>query len=188
MTQPRSTAEVSARYRRLADEFTRRVTAVGPDQWDAPTPCGDWTVRDLVGHVAGHTATFASSIGVEVTLRQSAQEDPVATWTESDQVMQGLLEDPARAEQEYQGYFGPTTFSQTADTFGALDLLVHGWDLARATGQDEQLPADEVRTVHAFALQLGDSLRLEGVCGPLVAVPPDAAEQDRLLGLLGRTP
>lgn len=69
-----------------------------------------------------------------------------------------------------------------------LDLLVHGWDIARATGQDETLPAQEVHRVYGDALSLGDNLRLDGVCGPAVEVPDDASEQDRLLGLLGRTP
>ncbi len=69
-----------------------------------------------------------------------------------------------------------------------MDLLVHGWDIARATGQDETLPAHEVTRVYADAVSLGDNLRSEGVCGPAVEVPDDASDQDRLLALMGRTP
>ena len=74
------------------------------------------------------------------------------------------------------------------DRFLGFDLLIHGWDLARATGQDETLPAQEVHRVYEDALRLGDSLRIDGVCGPAVTVPAEAPEQDRLLALLGHTP
>lgn len=43
--------EISNRYRRLSGAFAERIAAVPDDAWDAPTPCADWTVRDLVGHV-----------------------------------------------------------------------------------------------------------------------------------------
>ncbi|HMQ25825.1 MAG TPA: maleylpyruvate isomerase N-terminal domain-containing protein [Acidimicrobiales bacterium] len=44
-------SEIADRYRRLADAFTAKVAAVPDDGWDVPTPCEDWTARDLVGHV-----------------------------------------------------------------------------------------------------------------------------------------
>jgi uncharacterized protein (TIGR03086 family) len=84
--------------------------------------------------------------------------------------------------------FGRTSVEKTVDKFLGLDLLVHGWDIARATGQNEKLPEEEVTRVYQDALSLGDSLRLGGVCGPVVDVPADASEQDRLLATLGRTP
>ena len=62
---------------------------------------------------------------------------------------------------------------------------MHGWDIARATGQDETLPADEVRRVYADASNLAGNLRMGGVCGPEVPVPADASEQDRLSGPAG---
>jgi uncharacterized protein (TIGR03086 family) len=66
---------------------------------------------------------------------------------------------------------------------------VHGWALARATGQDAALPADEVERLLGFVEQLGSStMRENGVTGPEVEVPADAPKQDRLLGILGRDP
>lgn len=95
---------------------------------------------------------------------------------------------PARAALEYDGFFGRTRLEATVDRFLGIDLLVHGWDIARATGQDETLPDAEVARVYADVVELGDSLRAEGVCGPAVEVPADAPAQDRLLAFLGRTP
>ncbi|MCA1691443.1 MAG: maleylpyruvate isomerase N-terminal domain-containing protein, partial [Actinobacteria bacterium] len=44
-------SEVSERYRRLADAFAARLAAVPEDKWSSPSPCEDWTIRDLVAHV-----------------------------------------------------------------------------------------------------------------------------------------
>lgn len=133
--------------------------------------------RDMPAHV-----------DVAVELTESVEQDPTAAWKQARSIMQGLLDDPATAGLEYDGYFGRTTLQRTVDTFLGLDLLIHGWDLARATGQDERLIPAEVSRVYADARALGDTLRMSGVCGPEVPVAADAPEQDRLLGYLGRNP
>ena len=102
--------------------------------------------------------------------------------------MQALLDDPARAPAEYDGYFGRTSVEDTVEKFLGCDLVVHAWDIARATGQDEKLPEDEVTVFYELMLPFGDMLRMGGVCGPEVPVPATAPMQDRLLGLMGRTP
>lgn len=65
---------------------------------------------------------------------------------------------------------------------------MHAWDIARATGQDEKLPEDEVTVVYDIMLPFGEMLRMSGICGPEGPVPAEAPVQDRLLGLMGRTP
>ena len=180
--------QISERYRTLADEMTRRVAAVTADRWDDPSPCEGWSARDVLGHVIGNHRELPGQAGVTVDLNRSVSDEPVAAWLEARDAMQDLLEDPSRAGAEYEGAFGRASVQQTVDQFGGFDLLVHAWDIARATGQDETLPSSEVSTVHAMALRLGEALRLDGVCGPAVPVPEDAPEQERLLGLLGRRP
>ncbi len=180
--------EISTRYRALADEFGRRLAAVPADSWDKPTPCEGWAVRDLLSHVIDSYQRMPGAVGQPIEPKASVADEPLAAWAEVDTAMQEFLEDPARAGAEYDGAFGRTTVAQTVDSFLGFDLLVHAWDLARATGQDETLPADEVHRVYEIALGLGDNLRSAGVCGPEVKVPADAPEQDRLIGLLGRTP
>ncbi|MGA8115738.1 MAG: TIGR03086 family metal-binding protein [Actinocatenispora sp.] len=180
--------DISLRYRALADEFGRRLAAVPDDGWDNATPCAGWTTRDLLGHVLDSYRNMPGSVGQPIEPTSSVKDDPLAAWSEVDTAMQGFLDDPARADLEYDGYFGRTTVAKTVDSFLGFDLLVHAWDVARATGQDETLPADEVHQVYQAALGMGDMLRSDGVCGPEVPVPADAPEQDRLLGLLGRTP
>lgn len=179
---------ISDRYRFLASELTRRVGAVPSERWDNPSPCDGWTARDVLQHLIDSHRDMPGHAGVTVELTRSVDDDPVAAWAEARDTMQKLLEDPARAEAEYDGYFGRMNVQRTVDGFLGFDLLIHGWDIARATGQDETLPAAEVERVYEEAQQLGDNLRLEGVCGPPVDVPDDAPLQDRLLAFLGRTP
>ena len=180
--------DISDRYRRLSTEFTRRIDAVPDGRWDSPSPCEDWNARQVLQHVIDSHVNMPKYGGVVVTLTKSVDDDPQAAWVEARETMQELLEDPARAGAEYDGLFGRTSVQQTVDGFLGFDLLVHGWDIARATGQDESLPPDEVHRVYAEASKLAGNLRRGGVCGPEVPVPADASEQDRLLGLLGRTP
>ena len=186
MTQ--GVSQVSERYRRLAAEFTRRVEAVPAGRWESPSPCAGWTARDVLRHIIDVHRSMPGYAGLTVELRKSAAEDPVGAWLEARDAMQEILEDPARARLEYDGYFGRTTLEQTVDRFLCFDLLIHAWDIARATGGDETLPLDEVRRVHAEAVGFGDALRGEQLFGPPVSVPEDASEQDKLIAFLGRTP
>lgn len=180
--------EISQRYRALSAEVTRRVESVPADRWDNPSPCEGWTARDVLRHLIDNHRDMPGYVGLSPELRTSVDDDPQGAWAEARGGMQALLDDPERAGLEYDGYFGRTTLQETVDRFLGFDLLVHGWDLARATGQDETMPEDEVRRVYSDAQKLGDNLRMGGICGPAVSVSDDASEQDRLLGLLGRTP
>lgn len=180
--------KICDRYRELSAEFTRRVAAVPAGRWGDPSPCAGWSVRDVLTHMLDTHRSMPALVGLDPGLQLSADEDPGSAWAEARDAMQALLDDPHRAGLEYDGFFGRTSLERTVDTFLGIDLLVHGWDVARATGQDETLPPGEVSRVHADALSLGETLRMEGVCGPAVSVPDDAPEQDKLLGLLGRDP
>jgi uncharacterized protein (TIGR03086 family) len=68
-----------------------------------------------------------------------------------------------------------------------FDLVIHGWDLARAIGADPGIPEDVVDATYAVAQNFGD-LSGSGVFGPAVSVPDDASTLDKLLGLTGRDP
>ncbi len=181
-------SEIADRYRNLAAEFTRRVATVPDERWEDPSPCEDWTARDVLRHVVETQASTPSYAGIEVTLGRSVDDNPAAAWDEARDAMQELLDDPERAGTTYEGMFGETNLEKTVDVFIGLDLVVHAWDLARATGQDETMPPADVHQLYEQVKGMGDMLRTNGVCGPEVEVASDASEQDHLLGLLGRTP
>jgi uncharacterized protein (TIGR03086 family) len=102
--------------------------------------------------------------------------------------VQADLDNPENAQAEYDGLSGRSTFEKAVDGFLCFDQVIHGWDLARATGQDEQIAPDELKRIAADVEGMGDMLRSPGVCGPAVEPPPDADEQTRLLCTLGRRP
>jgi uncharacterized protein (TIGR03086 family) len=181
-------SDISWRYSALARELTRRVDAVPVGRWDDQSPCEDWTARDVLQHLIDWHRDMPGHAGHPLVFEKSVQDDPHAAWVEARDAMQALLDDPERAAMEYDGMFGRTSVEKTVDNFLGLDLLIHGWDIARATGQDEKMPEEEVSRVSEFVESLGDSLRMGGVCGPAVPVRVDASDQDKLLATLGRHP
>jgi uncharacterized protein (TIGR03086 family) len=180
--------EVATRYRTLADAFEQRIHDVPPEQWSNQTPCTEWTVRDLVGHVVGTHGMMLGFIGRGLSSAPTVEDDPVAAFKAARTDMETVLDDPELARTEYDGLLGRTNISATVDRFLGLDLVVHGWDLARATGQDEHIEPREVERVWADVQDLGDNLRQSEVCGPAVEIGDDASAQDRLLAYLGRDP
>jgi len=169
----------------------RIVAGVRADQWDAPSPCDGWTVRDVVNHTVGGMEIFAAE------LTGGAAGDHAADW---------LGVDPAAAyataaANDRAAWAQPDGLSRTITiSLGALpgpmaaavhltELLGHGCDIAVATGQEHLLDEASVEGLLAMMAQMGgiDAFRLPGIFGPAVAVPDDAPAHLRLLGYLGRT-
>jgi uncharacterized protein (TIGR03086 family) len=177
---------VADRYRRLAEAMTDRIAAVPEDAWSRPSPCEGWTARDLVQHLLDVHARFEQLVGRELADHPPVEDDPLGAWTAVRDQVQGDLDDPDRAAEEYQGRFGTSTFGASVDGFVCFDLVVHGWDLARATGQDDTIDPDEVVRIQGFADSMGDMMVANGVTTAPVEPAPDASAQDRLLNMLGR--
>jgi uncharacterized protein (TIGR03086 family) len=180
--------EITDRYRRVADTFSARIAEVPPDAWDSPSPCEGWAARDVVAHVTEASGRFLGRVGVELPEGLDATADPVGAWEVARQAMLAALEDPAVAGQEYDSPMGPTTLERTVGMFGVGDVLVHTWDLARATGLDEQLDPDEVRRLYEVMSPNDEMMRKGDSFGPKVEVPDDADEQTKLLAFTGRHP
>ena len=178
--------ETADRYRRLAAAMTGKIEKVAPDQWSDATPCEDWTVRDLVAHLVTTHGTIAGLVGLELVPAADPREDPLVAWTSVRDQMQAFLDDPQTADRQYEGRFGRSTLSKAVDGFICFDLVVHGWDLARATGQAEHIDEAELDRARREIEARGDAARTPGVLGPELAPPPGADEQARLLAFLGR--
>jgi len=185
----RVTSEISERYTRVAGQFTRRVRAVPEGAWDNPAPCDGWVARDVVRHlVEWIPAFFRSNAGLELPTGPPVDEDPVGAWVVVDDGIQARLDDPEVAGRGFDMRMGRYTFEQAVDTFCTGDLLVHTWDLARATGLDEALDADEVHRMFEAMEPVDEIMRRSGHYGPRVEVPGDADEQTKLIAFTGRRP
>jgi uncharacterized protein (TIGR03086 family) len=164
-----------------------RIAAVPADGWDAPTPCEDWSARDLLDHVIDGPMSFFGMMSLEPPPPgPDRAEDPVGAFTTVTRAVQAGLDDPAVAGLEFDGPIGRQTYEDFVGQFFCGDLVVHQWDLARATGQDETLDADEVRGMYANVLPMDEMLRGPGIFGPKVEPPAGADEQTQLLCFLGR--
>ena len=181
-------SEASERYGRLAETFQATIAAVPADRWESPSPCEGWTARDVVRHVIDAQGMFLGFVGRELGDIPSVDEDPLAAWMAASDTVLGNLEDPEVATAEFTGFAGPSTFEAGADKFLCFDLVVHGWDLARAAGLDYRMPAEEIPRIREVAEGFGPALRSPQAFGPEVEAPPGADEQAELLAFLGREP
>jgi uncharacterized protein (TIGR03086 family) len=174
------------RYDRLAGAFAAKIDAVPADRWDAPSPCEEWKALDVVRHVAETPGLFFGFIGRELGDLPPVEDDPAAAFATTRSRLQAALDDPEVAGAEFEGMFGTLTFAEAIDRFICFDLLVHGWDLARAAGLDEAMEAADVDRLDEAARQFGDRMRGPGAFGPEVEPPPGAAKQAQVLAFLGR--
>lgn len=183
-----------ALHRRGCTVSRELVQGIGDGQWSAPTPNRDWDVRALVVHLteehlwvpplmAGRRIAEIGSVGDDVP-----GADPVGSHEAAAAAAQAAIEEPGVLRRTVHLSFGDTD-----GAFYALqrtaDLLIHGWDLAVATGQPLELDDELVRAAWEVTVpHLTPELRAAGVFGPAVDVPDDADTFTRLLGLTGRDP
>jgi uncharacterized protein (TIGR03086 family) len=179
--------EIAERYRRRADAFERKVAAVRAGQWANQSPCAGWTARDVVEHVVSLHATMLPPVARKL----EPADHPLTAFQEARAAIEDVLDDPIAALTETDTPTGRMTTEQHIDSVVSDDLVVHGWDLARATGQDELMDPVDIERLWAIAVAIPPELMekyRESVYGAEVPVAADAPLQDRLLGLLGREP
>ena len=181
------TPDPIALYRAATDRAMAVVDAVQPDQLRAPTPCTEWTVQQLIDHLVG---------GTEYLLSAAEQREPAppthATGADYRRGVADVLKALKLPGAMEQTCISPLSFEwpvaqAVAGTF--MDVLIHTWDLARATGQDERLDPALVEACTAMFLpEMPERGRAAGIVGPAVEVGEEASPQDRLLAAMGRHP
>lgn len=168
------------------------IATVRPDQWAAPTPCPEWSVRDLVAHlVAGHRL-FAGILRGEPVLTPDALEpkdigdDPAGAYREAGKDLLVAFGAPGVLARVVEVPVGPVP-GVVAARLRAVEDLVHGWDLATATGRRARFP-DEVaeRALEFSRAKLDDVPPDHSPFAPPRPVAGDAPPLDRLVALLGR--
>ena len=185
--------ETADRFANLSRQFTQRAAAVPAGAWVNPAPCEGWVARDIVAHLVEWMPAFLlANWGIAAPVVPSVEEDPVGAWLAVSDAINAGLADPQVATLARDSPAGRKTFEEAVAMFGLADVLVHTWDLARATGLDEQLDRDEVhRTVtelESIDPAMEQQMRQSGHYGARIAVPADADEQTRLIAFMGRQP
>ncbi|GLW94120.1 TIGR03086 family metal-binding protein [Actinokineospora globicatena] len=183
--------ELSAAHDQARDVFDRAAHQV--TDWSAPTPCADWSTRELVNHLVSEQLWVPHLVAGE-TIEQVGDrydgdlvgDDPLAAWTSASEVSRRAWDGvPDDREVHLSSGTSPAVDYRRQMV---LDLAVHGWDLATATGHDAVIDDDLARALLAEFTDQVDQWRDAGIFGPPVPVPADADPPTRLVALLGRDP
>lgn len=167
---------------RQASEWTGEKVA-NASNLDAPTPCEQWRVRDLFNHMLDTLRYFATAARGEDASPPSPTPPPLLSSEPAA--------DFAKARTEViQGFGRDGVIEKTGPSLGIAfsDQLLHGWDLARATGQDATMPEGLAEVAYECIHGRFTDEQRKGVFAPEVRVDEGATPQQRLLGYTGRDP
>lgn len=178
-----------------AERVAGLLNGIGDDGLAAPTPCG-WDVATLLDHLMGLTVAFRDGARkIDGPATAGAPEpsgdalDPA--WR---RLLPARLEELAAAWREPDAWVGATRVggvTMPADVMACValnELVIHGWDLARGTGQAYAVDPASLERVLPFLEESASEEGTPGLFGPRVEVPDDAGPLERALGLSGRDP
>ncbi len=192
---PESTPDLAA----AAGQVAALIDGVREEHLSRRTPCEDYTVGDIVDHMMGLTLAFRVAAEKADDPITDAAPEPGAEnldpqWRAELPKRLDALADAWRDPAAWQGETkagGVTLPAQVMGLVAMDELVVHGWDLARATGQTYSLDAPTADAVLVFLEQSAEETGgkgTPGMFGPVVPVPVDAPALDRAIGLSGRDP
>lgn len=171
--------DVIAYYRRAAASTAAVLERVPEDQLDAPTPCDRWTIREIVQHMKDNSDGMLDRIGKKSTVDELAasHDEVLAAW-----------DDPEVLDRKFE-LAGFDIDGRSVVAINFADVLVHGWDIARAAGFDVTFDEDLISAAVKVTSRFPENLR--GPDGPFDHPHPvaeDASSRDRMLAYLGRDP
>lgn len=179
-------AAISARILTATGEI---VAAVRPEQLDGPTPCGPWTLRQLLGHMIGHNIGWAAAangdpVGAPAWDRLDVT-DPSVEYEASAQAVAAAFAEPRADPIEVYGY-GTLPLS-TGMGMHIVDYVVHGWDVARSIGYPWDYDEELVEAAYRIMLRFPTN-RPSKAFDVMVPIADDAPVTDKLMAYVGRDP
>ncbi len=179
-------------YVRAMGSAARFVSGVRAGRWHDPTPCTEWDLRVLVNHVT-YENVWAAELFLGKTMAEVGDrfegdvlgDDPIGAFNRSVETASAAVSVPGAMEAVCHLSFGDVSGSEYAKQLFA-EMLVHGWDVAKASRQDAALDAALVDVGLPIA---EEAMRLAAGSGAIAAPVPvagDAPAQTRLLAFLGR--
>jgi uncharacterized protein (TIGR03086 family) len=166
------------------------VAGIAATQWSAPTPCPGWDVGDLVNHLVGGLRIFTAQLtGTDAGGEHEDDwlgDSPTAAYTAAATAVLAAWRTPGVMARMLSISLGDVPAPLGA-VIELTEVVVHGLDVAVATGQEDRVDAGQSIALHELMLGMGmDSFRVPGVFGPAVPVAPDAPAHRQLLAFLGR--
>jgi uncharacterized protein (TIGR03086 family) len=180
-------------HSRSVEEFLSRLETVG-DRWSAPTPCSEWDVRALVNHVVAEdlwTAPLMTGATIEEVGDRFEGDvlggDPIVTARAAADAAVTATASAVVAGRTVHLSFGETPAEEYAYQLAA-DHVIHGWDLAAATGGDRRFDPELVEALATWFVEREELFRSSGAIAERPADEGSTDPQDRLLEAFGRRP
>jgi uncharacterized protein (TIGR03086 family) len=180
---------------RAAEAAVRVVLGVGDEQLGAATPCPEFDVRGLVNHLIFWTGARAHALGLKQEPNGVAEGHDFTAedgWAEAYAARAKATADVWSAPEAWEGEIsltgGPAMPASFAGWILFAEWLLHGWDLAVATGQRFDVDDEVAAALYESLVARAETARQHKAFGPEVPVPADAPLFDRALGLAGRDP
>lgn len=160
---------------------------VRADQYDDPTPCPEWVVRDLVGHTIGVVAGLGAAASGTPPHEFALGTDPATQFRDAAAATIAAWRTPGVLDRVVDGGAGPMPGRVLAG-INLLDTATHTWDIATATGQPAQLPDGVAEAALEVSRATISADIRPGRFGPEVPVSADAGPTEQLVAFLGRQP
>ena len=172
-------------YEATARQTREFITGVKPGQLGDPTPCTEWNVQALLDHVIGVVAFGFGVLSGTGPQAPPAADNVLAAYEAGTARVLEAAREPGALDRRFSTPMGEMSGAKLLGLL-SMDGLIHGWDLAKATGQDTALDSHLVDTCYALFAPGMDAMRASGRFGSEVEVPEGADTQVRLLGIMGR--
>lgn len=193
MTDHADHAAAIALVARALDQAGDVLAGVKPDQAELPTPCASWNLRDLVEHIVDEVGQFAAvTSGGTRGPGRPLGDDWQSAYREQADALLAAWREPGAFDRTITFPFAEMPAAWTIDQQVA-ELVIHAWDLAKASGQPTELDRELGEHVLAWAPSIltaevrgaeADGMHI----GPEVVLGADASVYDRLAALGGRDP
>ena len=187
--------EPMAIYQQAVDKTGRLVAGVKQEQMANPTPCRKFDSRALINHIIGANYFFVAmqrgeKIDAGAPTPDFVGDNAAAAYQQSAQAVLAMWQTSGVMEQTFNFPGGMTMPGPEAFGVAMMETVIHGWDLARATGQDATIdPATAGTLLEGVRGKIPAELRGEdNMFAPEIPVPDDASVQDKLVAYLGRQP
>lgn len=179
-----------------AQQVSALLPGIRDDSLDARTPCDEYTVGVLLTHFMGLTLAFRDAAAKKPGPATSGAPDPGKETLEPDwrTELPHRLAAMAEAWREPGAWEGTTEVggvtlpAPSIGMFGLNELVIHGWDLARATGQPYDCDPASLEAVLGMLAETASPQGTPGLFGPIVEVDANAPMLDRAVALTGRSP
>ena len=166
------------------------VHGVRSGQLSDPTPCSEFDVRALLNHMIGGLDMLRNAAaGGEPKMPEGDQfgEDPGADYDARRTKLLEALASEGVLDRGWKMPFGELP-GQMMASIAFVEHVTHGWDLAKATGQDATIPEPLLTEAVGVVTPMDAMWRMDGVCGPKVDVPDSASPTEKYAAFMGRQP